>query len=121
MPQYKSEMDGYDGLIFLPNGEDGDGQEFRYIKYKEDFGPPIEGSGAGDKYHVALFSRDKDGEFNFDDTFEAIFSDPVVYAKGLLGTGTFGTIIRKQEKTSEWFKEYLTDLIFSVKILKSKP
>ena len=64
---------------------------------------------------------DEDGEFNFDDTFEAIFSDPVVYAKGLCGTGTFGTIIRKQEKTSEWFKEYLTDLIFSVKILKSKP
>jgi hypothetical protein len=121
MPQYKSEMDGYDGFIFLPNGEDGDGQEFRYIKYKDDFGPPIEGNEVGAKYHVAFFKRLEDGEFDFDETFEAIFSDPVVYAKGLCGTGTFGTIIRKQEKTSEWFKEYLTDLIFSVKILKSKP
>ena len=121
MSQYKSEMDGYDGLIFLPGDDVENSQEFRYIKYKEDFGAPIEGSPAGDKYHVALFSRDEDGEFDFDDTFEAIFSDPVVYAKGLLGSGTFGTIIRKQEKTSEWFKEYLTDLVFSVKILKSKP
>ena len=121
MSQYKSEMDGYDGLIFLPSSDTEDTQEFRYIKYKEDFGAPIEGSEAGDKYHVALFTRGEDGEFDFDDTFEAIFSDPMVYAKGLLGSGTFGTIVRKQEKTTEWFKDYLTDLIYSVKILKSKP
>lgn len=118
MSQYKSEMDGYDGFIFLPDGDDSDSQEFRFITYKEDFGAPIECSEAGNKYHVALFRRDKNGDFDFDETFEAIFSDPMVYAKGLLGTNTFGTIVRKQEKTSEWFKEYLTDLIYSVKILK---
>ena len=35
MPQYKSEMDGYDGLIFLPGDDVENSQEFRYIKYKE--------------------------------------------------------------------------------------
>ena len=117
MSQYKSEMDGYDGFIFLPH-DDEDSQEFKFLKYKEDFGAPIEGSPAGDKYHVALFRRDDEGDFDFDESFEAIFSDPMVYAKGLCGTNTFVTIVRKQEKTSEWFKEYLTDLIYSVKIMK---
>jgi hypothetical protein len=109
-------MDGYDGFIFLPHDEQEEGLEFRFIKYTEDFGDPIENNESGDKYHVAFFKRDETGEFFFDETFEAIFSDPMVYVKNLRGMNLFGTIMRKQEKTSEWFKEYLTDLISSVKM-----
>lgn len=117
MLNHKSEMDGYDGFIFLPHDEDDEGLEFRFIKYKDNFGPPIENTSIGDKYHVAFFKRDVEtGEFSFDETFEAIFADPMVYAKNLAGHNVFGTIMRKQEKTTEWFKDYLNDLILGVKI-----
>jgi hypothetical protein len=36
--------------------------------------------------------------------------------ENLAGLNIFGTIMRKQEKTSEWFKDYLKDLIESVKM-----
>lgn len=117
MLKHKSEMDGYDGFIFLPHDEDEDALEFRFIKYKDNFGPPVENTEIGDKYHVAFFKRDREtGEFSFDETFEAIFADPMVYAKNLAGHNVFGTIMRKQEKTTEWFKDYLNDLILGVKM-----
>jgi hypothetical protein len=117
MPKHKSEMDGYDGFIFLPHDGDFDALEFRFIKYQNNFGPAIENTEAGDMYHVAFFKMDEEtGEFCFDETFEAIFADPMVYAKNLAGMNVFGTIMRKQEKTAAWFKDYLNDLILGVKI-----
>lgn len=117
MQNHKSEMDGYDGFIFLRDDEDEDALDFRFVKYKDVFGPPIENTEVGDKYHVAFFKCDEEtGEYSFDETFEAIFSDPMVYARNLAGLNIFGTIMRKQEKTSEWFKDYLNDLIKSVKM-----
>lgn len=109
-------MDGYDGFIFLRDDDDEDALDFRFVKYKDVFGPPIENNEVGDKYHVAFFKCDEDGEYSFDETFEAIFADPMVYARNLAGLNIFGTIMRKQEKTSEWFKDYLKDLIESVKM-----
>lgn len=117
MQNRKSEMDGYDGFIFLPNDEDDDALEFRFVKYTGNFGSPIENTDIGDKYHVAFFKRDiETGEFSFDETFEAIFADPMVYARNLAGHNLFGTIMRKQEKTSEWFRDYLTDLTNAIKM-----
>lgn len=117
MRKHKSEMDGYDGFIFLPHDEDEEELEFRFIKYTSNFGEAIENTEVGDKYHVAFFKRDREtGEFSFDETFEAIFADPMVYAKNLRGVNVFGTIMRKQERTTDWFKEYLTDLTKSIKM-----
>lgn len=117
MLKHKSEMDDYDGFIFLPDDDDEDELEFRFITYKENFGNPIESSEHGDKYHVAFFRRDREtGEYSFDETFEAIFSDPLTYVKNLKGTQVFGTMVRKKEKTTEWFNNYLTDLTKAIKI-----
>ena len=113
-----TEMEEYDGFLFLPSDreedEDTDAIEFRFIKYKQDFGAPVEGNDIGEKYHVAFFKRDEDGHFHFDEEFEAIFADPMTYAKGFIGHNLFGTMVKKKERTTEWFKEYLTDIKTSV-------
>lgn len=112
-----TEMEEYDGFLFLPSEEEDDETDaidFRFIKYNQDFGPAVEGNDIGEKYHVAFFKRDADGNFHFDEEFEAIFSDPMTYAKGFVGHNLFGTMVKKKEKTSEWFKEYLTDIKESI-------
>jgi len=114
-----TEMDEYDGFLFLPSDDedaDTDALEFRFIKYKQDFGVAVEGSDIGEKYHVVFFTRDDEGHFIFDEAFEAIFSDPMTYAKGFVGHNVFGTIAKKKERTTEWFKEYLTDIKESVRM-----
>lgn len=118
-----TEMEQYDGFLFLPSedeDEETDSLEFRFIKYKQDFGASVEGSDIGEKYHVAFFTRDEEGHFQFDEEFEAIFSDPMTYAKGFIGHNLFGTMVKKKERTAEWFKEYLTDIKESVKIANVK-
>jgi hypothetical protein len=116
-------MEEYDGFLFLPSDEedeDTDSLEFRFIKYQQDFGAPIEGNTIGEKYHVAFFKRDDDGKFHFDEEFEAIFADPIVYARGFIGQNLFGTMVKKKENTSKWFSEYLTDIKESVKLANVK-
>ena len=116
-------MDEYDGFLFLPSDdedEDTDALEFRFIKYQQDYGSPIEGNSIGEKYHVAFFTRDKEGQFHFDEEFEAIFGDPIQYAKGFIGQNLFGTMVKKKENTSKWFSEYLTDIKESVKLANIK-
>lgn len=100
--------DDYDGFYFLP-GEDDEELNLSYFKFKEEIfmGAPVGSSSVGDMYHVAFFSRDDQGNPKFDDTFEAIFADPSVYIKGLVGSKVYGCILRKTEKSQEWFDEYL--------------
>ena len=98
----------YDGFYFLPDEGDDDLQ-IAYFNFKDEFanGTPIEGSSVGDKYHIAFFRRDDEGNPTFDDTFEAILGDPSVYVKNLVGAGIYGCILRKTEKSQAWFDEYL--------------
>lgn len=98
----------YDGFYFLPDESDDDLQ-IAYFNFKDEFadGTPIEGSTVGDKYHIAFFRRDDEGNPTFDDTFEAILGDPSVYVKNLVGAGIYGCILRKTEKSQAWFDEYL--------------
>ncbi len=114
--QKRNLMDEYDGFLFLPSDEENDetdALDFRFIKYTKDMGAPIEGTEVGPKYHVAFFRRNDEGELKFDEAFDAIFSDPMVYAKGFVGQNIFGTIVKKTEKTDEWFKQYIADLNLS--------
>jgi hypothetical protein len=98
----------YDGFYFLPDEGDDDLQ-IAYFNFKDEFanGTPIEQSSIGYKYHIAFFRRDDEGNPVFDDTFEAIFGDPVVYIKNLVGAGLYGCVLKKTEKSQEWFDEYL--------------
>lgn len=101
----------YDGFYILPSGDDDDpdGINLAYFKFKDEMhlGDPIESSPLGDKYHVAFFRRDVNGDPMFDEEFEAIFADPSVYAKHLVGSKLYGCILRKTEKSATWWQEYL--------------
>ena len=115
----ETKMQEYDGMMFLPmdtDNEDEDALEFKFITFNEDFGKKIEGNTLGEKYHVAFFKCDDEGEYTFDETFEAIFMDPVEYAKTFIGMNLAGTFIKKREKTTEWFKNYLQSIIDTCKI-----
>lgn len=119
---FKNEMEDYDGFLFLPAedvAEDEDGIEFRFIKYKNDLGAPIEFTEIGEKYHVAFFKQDENGDYQFYETFEAIFSDPLTYVRNLVGCNLYGTMVKKKERSTEWFEEYLTDIKNSVTMANS--
>lgn len=102
----------YDGFYILPGDDEDDpgGINIAYFKFKEGehTGKPIEGSPLGDKYHVAFFRKDINGDPMFDDSFEAIFCDPTIYAQGLVGSQIYGCVLRKTEKSAKWWDEYLT-------------
>ena len=99
----------FDGLYFVPGDEDGQ-LEISFFTFNDEVnkGSPIENNAVGDKFHVALFKEDDEGDITFDETFEAIFADPVVYLKGLAEMGIYGTFVRKTEKSQIWFDDYLT-------------
>lgn len=100
--------DEYDGLYFLP-GDDEDEMTFAFFTMKEDDykHTPIEGNSIGDKFHIAFFRPDGEGNAKFDEHFEAIFADPLVYLKGLIGMELYGCLIRKTESSSKWFDNYV--------------
>jgi hypothetical protein len=118
-----SEANSYDGFYVVPKDateeDEDDSMELMFFCFKEDekFGVPIENNEIGFKYHVAFFKERDDGEMILSDCFEAIFADPVVYAKGLLGSKLFGTFIRKTEKSSDWFDDYLKKVVDSVRMV----
>jgi hypothetical protein len=96
----------FDGLYFVPGDEDGQ-LEISFFTFNDEVnkGSPIENNAVGDKFHVALFKEDDEGDITFDETFEAIFADPVVYLKGLAEMGIYGTFVRKTEKSQKWFDD----------------
>jgi hypothetical protein len=97
----------YDGFYFLP-GEDECDMNIAYFKFKEKWSAlAVESSSIGDKYHIAFFKKDANGDPMFDEEFEAIFSDPSVYVKGLVGAKIYGCVLRKTEKSTKWWREYL--------------
>jgi hypothetical protein len=101
-------MDEFDGFYFLPSEEE-NALSLAFFKVKEDaeVGKSIQGNSLGDVYHVVFFRRGEDGIPEFDDEFEAIFADPHVYIKNLIGAGIYGCILRKTEESREWWSEYL--------------
>ena len=102
------EMENYDGFYFLP-GDDEYELNLAFFKFKEgDFdGQPVDSSALGDMYHIAFFRRDANGDPMFDEEFEAIFADPSVYVKGLVGSELYGCVLRKTDKSTTWWREYL--------------
>lgn len=115
------ETEKYDGFTIVP---DGDFNVSKIVFFELDDesknGTPIENTELGDMYHVVIFRMNKEKtDIEYDETFEAIFVDPVFYAKRLLPT-FYCTFIRKTNKSVKWFEEYLTDLLNRVIISKLK-
>jgi hypothetical protein len=108
MPEDKKD---YDGFVIVPENTEESKIVFFHLNDGAEKGTPIENTELGDKYHVVYFklNSSKD-DIEFDDTFEAIFVDPVYYAKRLLPS-FYCMIVRKTDKSVAWFEEYLRELL----------
>lgn len=98
----------YDGIYFLPGENEGE-MRFSFFNMKEeDYDrEPIENTKVGDKFHIAFFRMDEDGDAIFDENFEAIFADPVTYLKGFIGMELYGCVVRKTKTSGKWWDDYL--------------
>ena len=111
----------YDGFYILPGDED-DGLKLSYFDFMDEFdkGEKVGGTEMGDMYHVIFMKCGDDNLPILDDHFEAIFADPEVYVKGLLGANVYGCMVRKTENSWKWVEEYLKRLLGRVMINKMK-
>jgi hypothetical protein len=111
----------FDGFYILPHKQD-DGLRLSFFDFNDDFekGKKIDHTSLGDMYHVVFLKQGEDGNPEFDDHFEAIFADPEVYVKGLLGANVYGCMVRKTENSYKWVEEYLKKLLGRVMINKMK-
>lgn len=111
----------FDGFYILPHKQD-DGLRLSFFDFNDDFekGKKVDGTSLGDMYHVVFLKQGEDGNPEFDDHFEAIFADPEVYVKGLLGANVYGCMVRKTENSYKWVEEYLKKLLGRVMINKMK-
>lgn len=108
----------FDGFHLTPS-ENEDEFRFDFFEFTEDMGELIEGTKLGHMYHVILF-KTEDDSVKIDDTFEAIFADPVVYAKSLPESNIFGTFVKKREKTQAWVDIFLTMTQMKLESLNKK-
>lgn len=118
MPEAKD----YDGFYILPHRDDDNGLKLSFFDFTDDFekGEKIEHTSLGDKYHVIFLTQGEDGNPELNDHFEAIFADPEVYVKGLLGANIYGCMVRKTENSWKWVEEYLKRLLGRVMMNKMK-
>ena len=114
--------ENYDGFYFLP-GKDDDEMAISFFQFGEELGnqKKVDSKNeVGDLWHIALFTQGEKGEPVFNDSFEAIFSDPEVYVKNLCGTGIYGCVLRKTDKSVKWFNDYLDKVKNRVTIIRLK-
>jgi len=105
-----NEMSEFDGFYFVPDYDDYDGNyKLAFFKFKEEWtdAKPVDKSEMGFTYHMAFFKEDEEGMPQFDDAFEAVLSDPLVYIKNLVGSGLSGCIVKKTEESENWWTEYM--------------
>lgn len=110
----------YDGFYFLPGDEEGD-LTLKYFNFTDDLadGKKIGGNGVADTWMIAFFRKDENGSPVYDEHFEAIFYDPKTYIAQLAGSGLYGCMLRKTDKSVKWFNDYLKSIRESFIIIKS--
>ena len=104
------EMIKFDGFYFVPDYDDfEENYKLAFFNFKEEWtkAEPIEESEMGFKYHMAFFKENEEGVPEFEDAFEAVLVDPLVYIKNLVGSGISGCIVKKTEQSDNWWTEYL--------------
>jgi hypothetical protein len=112
----------YDGFYFLP-GDDEDQMKLSFFEFdgKLADSKKVESNNAiGDVWHIAFFTQNDAGMPVFDDSFEAILGNPEVYIKNLCGSGLYGCVLRKTDKSVKWFNDYLNKVKNRVIIMKLK-
>ncbi len=114
--------ENYDGFNFLP-GKGDDEMAISFFEFGEELGnqKKVDSKNeVGDLWHIALFTQGEKGEPVFNDSFEAIFSDPEIYAQNLSSIGIYGCVLRKTDKSVKWFNDYLDKVRNRVTIIKLK-
>lgn len=111
----------YDGLYFLPDPKDPGGLLIDYFKlkgkeYKSQ--KKLDSRPYGDCYHIILIEKDGNGMPKVEEPFEAILYDPDTYIDNFLGTGVYGCILRKTDKSGKWVEDYLKKSNENVKLQK---
>lgn len=102
----------YDGFHFLPNPENEESVQFHFFRLQDNSGnEPIDDTdenvtSVGPVYNVLLMKQLDDG-IKLNDIFEAVFSDPTVYAEGLIGSDLYGTFVRKTKRCDVWWNSYV--------------
>jgi hypothetical protein len=112
----------YDGFYFLP-GDDEDEMSLSFFEFDGKLAGSkkvASNNALGDIWHIAFFTKSDDGTPVFDDTFEAILANPEVYIENLCGTGLYGCVLRKTDKSVKWFEDYLNKVKNHVIIMKLK-
>jgi hypothetical protein len=112
----------YDGFYFLP-GEEEDEMNLSFFEFdgKLANAKKVDSQNElGDIWHIAFFTKNEEGMPVFNDSFEAILANPEVYIKNLCGTGLYGCVLRKTDKSIKWFEDYLNRVKNHVIILKLK-
>lgn len=110
----------YDGFVIVPENLEESKIVYFNINDGREKGVPVENTELGDMYHVVCFKMNSDNsDIEFDDTFEAIFIDPVYYAKRLLPY-FYCMVVRKTDISVVWFEDYLKDLFNRIIISKLK-
>lgn len=109
-------VDDYDGFYFLPpDEEDLIGEDLKIVYFhkdkKLDSEVPQKTDNNGYWFHVVMFKEDKDGSPVFDETFEAIFLDPIEYIKGLIGCNLYGVFLKKTSTSKQWTEKYIKEIM----------
>lgn len=103
------DMKQFDGFYFLP-GEEEDEIRFQFFNLTDESlkGKPVNNNTIGDMYHIAFFKQNEKGQPEFDDEFEAIFADPLVYIEhNIVGMDLYGCVFRKTENSHKWWQDYI--------------
>lgn len=112
--------DNFDGIYFIPSDEENE-VSVAFFKFKEDdkMGEKVGSSEMGDMFHIALFKTGEDGIPEFDGDFEAILVDPITYIKSVTDMQLYGCLLRKTEKSGNWWSDYLTKTQESCRMYQS--
>lgn len=107
----ENDMENYDGFYFIPSVDDDEEDTYKlaFFNLKEEYAnsKPVDGSEMGNMYHMCFFKTAENGAPIFDDAFEAILADPIVYVNNLTGSGLGGCIVKKTDKSDGWWTDYL--------------
>ncbi|MFM1810993.1 MAG: hypothetical protein RLZZ382_2218 [Bacteroidota bacterium] len=113
----------YDGFYFSRHYDlEGEGIKYDFFKFKDEYanGTKQDGTDIGDMYHILFIESDDDGHPFVKDTFDAIFIDPVKYTENFYGMDVIGCVVRKTDKSQQWFEEHLTTIREKCKLYPMK-
>lgn len=98
-----------DGICFLP--QEDDELSIRSFIYKKKSKPEV--CEIGHSYHIMIYKVDDYGNLYAEDNFEAILTDPSVYAEWVINCGFYGIISKKTKNSKKFLNAIYKELLDS--------